>query len=86
MGEGGRGGGGQEEERENLRSVLDFTLNMWPINTGWTKNGDSGPLGILLNSLLIVTWQNMTAFTFQIGGILLSLPMTRNISCVQRIH
>lgn len=33
---------------------------MWPKNTCWTNNGDSVPLGIVLNSLLIVTWQNIT--------------------------
>lgn len=85
MGKGGWEGGGQEEERENSRLLLGFTLNMWPINTGWTKTEVSVPLGILLN-LLIVTWQNMTPFSFQFGKILLSLPMTGDVSCVQKSH
>lgn len=47
-----------EERRTVTGSRLDFTLNTWPKNTRWTNNGDSVPLGIVLNSLLIVTWQN----------------------------
>lgn len=62
---------GKRGGRRKGQLLLDFTMNMWPIKISWTKTGDSVPLGILFNSLLIAIWQSMTAFSFQIGDILL---------------